>query len=217
MNFERATLESRKTWLDAAPSFSENPSRIRKKGDFNIMTDREMNKADFYTSIILFIFSVGVIVMSLRMPSMVDRNESRWSAPGVVPAFIGIALLLLSGSMLVRSLLRGAFKPDADKAGNADVTATAKSSHKKPTFSVSTLRIFVTLALCVFYAIALGKIWFPLATALFIFLFISVFEFNRSKPIAAQWKTFVWAAVIATITSALVTIIFQYLFLVNLP
>jgi len=189
------------------------------------MTDKKMNRADFYTSIILLIFSVGIIVISLRMPSMADRNESPWSGPGVVPTFIGAALLLLAGSMLVRSIMRGVLKPDPDESAQIeaaqpdiqDKVAGLASAGKRPKLSVSTFRILITLALCVLYAIALGKIWFPLATFLFIFIFIVVFEYDRKRTILSQWKTFLWGAVIAAVTSALVMLVFQYLFLVNLP
>lgn len=176
-----------------------------------------MNKADFYTSIAMLALSIAIVVISLRMPSMVDRNESQWSNPGVVPAFIGFALLLFSGSMFVRAIMRGALKPGADESSDEISTADASASNKKFRLPVSTTRILITIALCIGYVLMLGKIWFPLATFIFVLVFISVFEFDVGKKILQQWKTFMWAAVIGACTSALVTIVFQYLFLVNLP
>jgi len=181
------------------------------------MTDRKMNKADFYTSIVMLALSLTIVIMSLGMPSMVDKNESQWSNPGVVPAFIGFALLLLSGSMFVRAIMRRVFKRDGDEPSHDPSSPEAASSNKKMGLAITTQRILITIALCIGYALLLGKIWFPLATFIFVFFFISIFEFDAHKKLLQQWKTFLWAAVIGVGTAALVTIVFQYLFLVNLP
>ncbi len=181
------------------------------------MTDRKMNKADFYTSIVMLAISLTIIIMSLGMPSMVDKNESQWSNPGVVPAFIGFALLLLSGTMFVRAIMRGVLRKDEDEPSNDSSSAEAAFSNKKSGLAITTRRILITIALCIGYALLLGKIWFPLATFIFVFIFISIFEFNASRKLLQQWKTFLWAAVIGIGTSVLVTVVFQYLFLVNLP
>jgi len=184
-----------------------------------------MNKADLYTSIVLLIFSAAILIIALQMPTMVDRNESPWSGPGVVPAFIGIALLLLAAFMFARSIMRGALKksidkPAAQKAADVarpDIPTEQNSLWKRLGANTSNMRILTTLALCIFYVVLLGRIWFPLATFLFILAFIVVFEFDKHKTILSQWKTFFWGAIIAASTSALITIVFQYLFLVNLP
>ena len=71
------------------------------------MNDQKMVKKDFITSIVLIAFSVSVIVMSYTMPRLERRNIDPFSAPGVVPGMIGIALLLLSLIIFVRSIRRG--------------------------------------------------------------------------------------------------------------
>jgi len=67
------------------------------------------------------------------------------------------------------------------------------------------------------YAVLLGKLWFPLITFLFVLIFIMIFEFDFKAPVAKQWKIPLFAVIIALITAASVTFVFQYLFLVNLP
>lgn len=181
------------------------------------MTDRNMNKADFYTSIVLLTLSIAIIVISLSMPSMVSKNESMWSNPGVVPTFIGFALLLLSGTMLVRAIKRGVLRSNEHQAREEPVADSALTSDKKTRLPIPVKRMIITTAICVGYAFLLGKLWFPLVTFLFVFVFISVFEFDSTKKLSQQWKTFLWAAVIGIANSAAVTIVFQYLFLVNLP
>ena len=137
---------------------------------------------------------------------MVDRNESPFSGPGVVPAFIGIMILILSVAMFVRSLRRGAprfFVEDREKKAGGDPT--------------SWLRIARTVGLCVLYALLLGKLWFPLVTFLFVFAFVMMFEYDFKSAVAGQWKKPFFAAILALVTAASVFYVFQYLFLVNLP
>lgn len=170
------------------------------------MTERTMTKADLVTSMLLIVFSAAILLMSLRMPTMADRNASPFSGPGVVPAFIGAMLFILSLSMLLRSLRRGAprfFSEDRGKPGDGDRD--------------SWVRIARTLTLCVLYVVLLGRIWFPLITFLFVFMFILSFEYDLKAPLSGQWKKAVIAAVLAVATSASVFFVFQYLFLVNLP
>jgi len=165
-----------------------------------------MTKVDMVTSAILIVFSTAVTYTSLRMPTMADRNESPFSGPGVVPAFIGAMLFLLSLAMLIRSLRRGAARMFAKAEGSA---AGGSGS--------SWVRIARTLALCVLYVVLLGKVWFPLLTFLFVFLFILAFEYDPKAPAAGQWKKPLFAAVLAAGASASVFLVFRYLFLVNLP
>jgi len=170
------------------------------------MTERTMTKVDLVTSAILIVFSSAVTYTSLRMPIMAGRNESPFSAPGVVPTFIGAMLFLLSLAMLVRSLRRGApgmFAEDRGKPAGGGRT--------------SGIRIARTVGLCILYVVLLGKVWFPLLTFLFIFAFILAFEYDPSASIASQWKKPLFAAFLAAGAAASVFLVFRYLFLVNLP
>ena len=170
------------------------------------MTERTMTKADLFTSMFLIVFAAAIIFISLGMPTMADRNASPYSGPGVVPVFIGVMIFLLSSAMLIRSLRRGVrrmFSEDRGKLSEED-----RSSWK---------RIARTLVLCVLYVALLGKVWFPLLTFLFVFLFIVTFEYDPKAPPGKQWKIPLTAAILAVSTAASVFLVFQYLFLVNLP
>lgn len=170
------------------------------------MTEKSMVKADFITSVVLVALGLAIIVLSLRMPTMADRNQSVFSAPGVVPGFIGVMLTLLSGSMLIRSLRRQALQEL--KAGLAPSGVLSQKS---------TRRILITIVMCSLYALLLGRIWFPIPTFAFIFAFIVLFEYDRTQSLQSQGKKILIAAIIALVTTALVMLVFQKLFLVNLP
>ena len=140
------------------------------------MTERTMLKADLVTAIVLIAFSAAVFVMSVRMPTMTDRNESRFSGPGVVPAVVGAAIFLLSASLLVRSVRRGAVRAFGERNAGAGI----RDSHR---------RVAGTIALCVAYALLLGRIWFPLVTFLFITAFVMLYEYDFKAAAGTQWKT----------------------------
>ncbi|MCX7028403.1 MAG: tripartite tricarboxylate transporter TctB family protein [Spirochaetes bacterium] len=170
------------------------------------MTEKSMLKADFFTSLVLTAFGAAVLILSIQMPILAEVNQSQYSAPGIVPGFIGVMLILLSGSMLIRSLKRNAFAEIKEGL-------VPKSFFTQET----TRRIGLTVLLCVLYAFFLGKLWFPIPTFLFIFIFISVFEYDFKTAFKPQMKKVIVAAIIGLITTIAVTLVFQKLFLVNLP
>jgi hypothetical protein len=78
-------------------------------------------------------------------------------------------------------------------------------------------RIAMTVALCVLYAVLLGRLWFLLITFLFVSGFVMVFEYDPKVPFAGQWKKPLFAIILGLATAGSVFFVFQYLFLVNLP
>jgi putative tricarboxylic transport membrane protein len=170
------------------------------------MTEKSMVKADLVTSIVLVVFGIVVLVMSIQMPTMADRNQSIYSAPGVVPGFIGAMIILLSFSMLLRSLRKKAIA--AFKEGALPTEAVGQEARR---------RIFTTIAMCAAYSFLLGKIWFPIPTFAFIFVFIILFDYDFKAAFSSQTRKVLIAAIIALVTTAAVMLVFQKLFLVNLP
>jgi hypothetical protein len=170
------------------------------------MTEKSMVKADLVTSTLLLAMGIAIVLMSLQMPTMADRNQSVWSAPGVVPAFIGGMLILLNFSMFVRSLKRKAISEFKEGA----ITKGAFAQE-------TTRRIITTLLFCVVYSILLGRLWFPIPTFLFITGFILAFEYDLKASFKSQLKKVIFAAILGIVSTILVQLVFQKLFLVNLP
>jgi len=167
------------------------------------MTEKNMARADFYTAIVLLAFGITVTVMALQMPE-IPRDP--YSAPGVLPTFLGVVITGLSLIMFIRSLVR--------TKGKVGVSI---SSIKNVLTMTATLRMIVTVGFCLCYVFLLGKVYYPLATFLFLFLFILCFEYDRKTPFKTQLKKLLFAVLVGLIASALITVVFQYLFLVRLP
>ncbi len=170
------------------------------------MDEKTMPKADFLTSIILLAFGISVTVMAFQMPTLADKGQGPYAAPGLVPGFLGIIITILSFSMLIRSIIRRGHRAVVSRQG-------VNSFFQE----VGTRRMGLTILLAVLYGFSLGQINFTLATFLFIFIFVICFEYDVKVPLGTQKKKIMWAGVLGAVASAAITGVFQYLFLVNLP
>ena len=167
------------------------------------MTEKTMIKADFYTSVVLMAFGITVTVMAVKMP-VIERDP--YSSPGVLPAVLGVIITGLSFFMLIRSLYRS--------KGHLGVPGNSVKSFLK---EIATRKMIVTIVLCLLYVFLLGKVQFSLLTFLYVFIFIVFFECDRKIPVVQQKKKLLIAGIVAVLSAVLITVVFQYLFLVRLP
>lgn len=171
------------------------------------MKDQTMRRADFVMSLFLLAFGAAVLVLSLLMPRFENRNINPYSVPGIVPGFLGAVLCLLGFILFFRSARSGGFRIGITKTAFAGFLGLEE-----------TRRILLTILLGVAYALGLlGRVHFMLATGIFVFAFVIVFEYKMKESFGSQWKTVLFGALLACITSAVVYAVFAYLFLVNLP
>jgi hypothetical protein len=171
------------------------------------MKETNMPKADFVTSIILLIFSISIIILSIRMPRMEEVGADPYSAPGIVPGFLGVIILFLSIILLVRSIFKNGFKIDL---------------HRKKIISFfkdkPIIRVLLTLIISVVYGtILLGRTPYVLATFLYVIVFVFIFEYRFDKQFRGQGKTLLFSFIQAILVSGAVAAVFRYLFLVKLP
>ena len=167
------------------------------------MTEKNMVKADFYTAVVLMAFGIAITVLALKMP-VTAKNP--YSAPGLLPGILGVIITGLSFIMFIRSIIRSKGKVGVQGA-----------SFKTFFNDIVTRRMIIAIILCISYGLLLGKLFFPLLTFLYNFIFIVFFEYDRNMPFKAQIKKLVIAAIIAICTAVLITAVFQYLFLIRLP
>lgn len=171
------------------------------------MEEAKMPKADFISSIILILFGSSVVYISLKMPTYREMGANPYSAPGIVPGFIGATVILMSLIMLLRSITRSGHRLGI-------TSQNMKNFFKSP----ATRRILITVALSLIYGIGLlGKIPYLLSTFIYVFLFVLAFEYRREEGFLGQYKITLFAFVQAILTSGVIAAIFRYAFLVNLP
>lgn len=143
-------------------------------------------------------FGLLILGESLRMDRFESMGAVIYSMPGFVPGMLGVVVLLLGISLMLRGWRR-----QRDEAG-ADAP-------DEPLFN---RRIVATMALCLLYAgLLIGRAPFWLVTALFVGAFVAVFA-PAEQPLRRCIAVSMLAGVI---TAAVVTVVFQQVFLVRLP
>ena len=107
-----------------------------------------------------------------------------------------------------RSIGRGALKR----------AAAAPRGERAPREGYSNLRLALASALCLLYAVVLlGRMPFWLAPAIFVFLFVLLFEWQRGEALARRARRIAIAAALGVGTGWAVLYVFRDIFLVRLP
>jgi putative tricarboxylic transport membrane protein len=167
----------------------------------------EMPKADFITSFVLLGFSIAVVVLSLQMTRLEGHDINPWTVPGLVPGFLGVVIGLMALRLLIRSISQG-----GDRLG------LTKERIKEILNGTQFKRATVTILFCLLYGLGfVGWIPYPIATFIFMFVFIMLFEYKLNVPLKRQGRTIFFGALEAVIVSAAVASLFHYIFLVRLP
>lgn len=166
---------------------------------------RRMNCADLITGCVLTVFGLAVAYMSWTMPRLEIRGIHPATVPGLVPGLLGAALAICGATL-------------AAKAWRLGHGARARRDFAAIFRSAEAGRFAVTATLSLAYALVLvGLVPFWLASALFVFAFILVFETWLSPQPKPLVRSAFWAAVQGVVVGVAVTLVFQYGFLVRLP
>lgn len=172
------------------------------------MDERRMHKADFVTSVVLIAFSITVIVLSIRMPRLEHREINPYTIPGLVPGFLGVIIGTLSVALFIRSTIHGGFRLGAGEGSS--IGTWIKSDEAR--------RIGITVILSAVYALGMiGRLNYIVATLIYVFVFILLFEWKRGEPIGAHRRVLILAAIEAVPATLVIAAVFRYLFLVDLP
>jgi putative tricarboxylic transport membrane protein len=156
---------------------------------------------DLITAAVLLAFGLGVAALAWRMPTFVEQSHTGLTAPGIVPGFHATVIALLAILLGLRAIRRGALAPQA--AGGAPARGDAA-------------RLFIAAALGTLYAgVLVGRLPFWLASALFVFAFTAIFEWERGPQ--GRPRRLAEAALIGLGTGIAVMLVFERIFLVRLP
>ncbi|MBU7571879.1 MAG: tripartite tricarboxylate transporter TctB family protein [Hydrogenophaga sp.] len=142
------------------------------------------------------VFGLAIVVGSVRMDRFESMGAQLYTMPGFVPGMIGCLVALLGLVLMARGWARRAQESAA------------------PSEPLLNRRILVTLALTLVYAgLLIGRAPFWLVTALFVATFVALFAPANLAP--ARRATV--AVLAGVLTSAVVTLVFEQVFLVRLP
>jgi len=161
-----------------------------------------LDTADFVTGIILVTLGVAMVAASLDMPRFAERNINPYTVPGLVPGMLGCVLTVLGAVLFGRAARRGGWRVRAPR------------SERDSGWQRLSLALVLTLG----YAAGLvGWLPFWLATALFVGGFVALFEWRMAHNRSERVRRIGFAVLYGALIAAVVTFVFQELFLVRLP
>lgn len=146
------------------------------------------------------VFGLAIVIGSVRMDRYEAMGAQLYTMPGFVPGMIGGLVALLGSVLMLRGWLRRGHE-----------TAAIDGEPVEP---VLNRRIVITMALTLVYAgLLIGRAPFWLVTALFVAAFVAVFIPADATPVRRAMV----AVLAGVLTSAVVTLVFEQVFLVRLP
>ena len=157
-------------------------------------------KADLITGVVLLALAAAVMYGGWTMDRLEVRRIHPASIPGLVPMGLGVVLAIAAAALVIRAWC-------APGVGGAAPAGDARG-----------VRFALTLGLCLLYAVGLvGHVPYAIATALFVFAFIAVFEWREAGIAGRRVRSLGTALVQAVLVAGVVSIAFEKLFLVRLP
>jgi len=161
-------------------------------------------RTDLWVAVVFLLFGLTILVLAFQMPTFREQKGEIYTAPGLVPGLYGIVIAILSIWLGTRSINRGALLP------------TQKTAEKREGYSNA--RLLLAAGLCLFFPVVLiGRIPFWLAAAIFVAVFIMLFEWQPGLEGKVRLRRMATAALQGIVTGALVVLVFERIFLVRLP
>ena len=168
--------------------------------------------ADRIGGLIWIVFGSAVLYGSWTMDRLQSLGIPPSTAPGVVPGLLGIGIVIFGLILVVRrdTADTPSFSKDTDAAAPAK-TADVNEFHWR--------RAALSGFLCLMYGGALLGSGLPYWLLTFGFLFLHIILLDETSDVPARLtvRRLITAAIIAPAFAIVVTLIFQYIFLVRLP
>jgi hypothetical protein len=159
--------------------------------------------ADLISGGVWLVLATGIMVLSWKMDRLTHLQATIYTAPGLVPGLLGLAIAIMGVLLILRSVRAGAFV-------QAQIPRFGIRDH---------WRLVTALGLCLAFALGLigSGLPFWLAAAIFIAVFVFVFQFEDRKAAGTLARGAVFAAIFGLICGGAIHYTFQDLFLVRLP
>lgn len=182
-------------------------------------SDPKMHLADTITACILIVVSALAAHHSYLLPRTEGLNSSPYSAAGLVPGLLSLALLTMASIMLARAV-RGLIhkqrlRQEANGKPNQQVQNSGGPECLSHTRSPRSVRVTTVIGITLLLPVLLLPVLpFWLACFLFISLFTLIFEWSSSQ---SRLRTIAYSLITAGVSATLMVVIFERLLLMQLP
>jgi hypothetical protein len=161
-------------------------------------------RVDLWTGAFFLVFGLAIVALALQMPTFREQKGEIYTAPGLVPGIYGIVISILSIWLIVRSVRRKS--EEAAAIGEA------------PPEGTSNARVLLAALLGLIFCVGLiGRMPFWVAAAIFVTLFIAVFEWTAGEPWSRRAVRLSTAILQGVVTGVAVMLVFEKVFYVRLP
>lgn len=163
-------------------------------------------RADLWQSLGWIALGIATVIGSVRMDRLEQQDINPYTVPGLLPGFLGAAIVFFGLLMLARSLRRLAQSPHVPHPRTAADRAEAK-------------RMWTVLALCVGFAVGLVGHGLPFwaAAAIFVTVTIGLLQFAERGAKNQRLRGLAFALAVGLGAGIVITLVFQEFFLVRLP
>jgi hypothetical protein len=162
--------------------------------------------ADRVGGAIWFVFGAAVLYGSWTMDRLATQGIQPLTAPGLLPGLLGVSMIALALVLLSRRRV-------AEGVASHDGAALPEEE------GTDWKRLLLSWLLCIAFAgVLLGRgLPFWLLAAVFVFVHVLALDDRHRIENRSLVRRVVESALVAGITSAVVTTVFQSLFLIRLP
>jgi hypothetical protein len=164
-------------------------------------------RSDFLSAFGWMGLGVAILIGSVTMDRLEKQGINPYTIPGLLPGLLGIAMTILGALLAARSWRPRLFAPKA-----IDSASNKRGEYK---------RLLLVLGLCLSFGVILVGHGLPfwLAAAIFVTAAILSLQYQEHQTSTQELslRRFITAAAIGLGAGAVITIVFQELFLVRLP
>ena len=175
-------------------------------------SEKRWGSADHIGGLIWLVFGGAVLYGSWTMDRLANQNVNPVTVPGLVPGLVGAGIMIFALVLLFRRN-----KPQL--VGVEETEPTHMRGEAEAEQPANWGRVLLSWALCVGFAGALLGRGLPFWLLAGGFVFIHILLLDDPDRIAEQplARRVITAAIVAVCTAAVVTFVFQKIFLVRLP
>lgn len=160
-------------------------------------------RADFWSALVWIALGLAILLLSLNMDRLERFQASIYTAPGLVPGLLGIAIAVMGAILLLRAVRGGALQ-------------------KQPPLRLvlrDHWRLVFSLGLSLFYALVIvaSALPFWLVTAIYVAAFVFVFQYAERRAAGQLPRGIAVAVVHGLLAGWVIQYVFEELFLVRLP
>lgn len=162
-------------------------------------------RSDFIGALCWIAFGITVAISSWQMDRLENQDVAPYAVPGLLPFFLGVAIVFFGTLMLARAWRQGAL-------ARHEIQAAGMSMAERK-------RFLIVLSLCLTFSIVLVGHGLPfwLAGAIFVSTTISVLQYSQRRAAHQVLRGIALSIVIGLCAGFGVTLVFQEFFLVLLP